>query len=116
MNSVSNREVLLGDVRSGRWDAVLPQLSHCDLPFRKAISLYEHIVTELIELKEYDAARTLLRSSPCLIVLKEQDAERYLRLERMLSRASAAGAFDATEAYGGDQKERRCVSRDTSNN
>eukprot|EP00983_Pelagomonas_calceolata_P036788 1134510-Pelagomonas_calceolata.AAC.2 len=54
-----------------------------------------HVVLEMIELRESDTARAMLRQTQVFQRMKLEDPERYMRLEHLCSRMY----FDAREVY-----------------
>ena len=83
LNTVENIEQFLLDINQGRWDTVLPQITHLRLPTEKLYDLYEQIVCEMIELRETDTAHAMLRTMKVFKRLQHDDAERFMRLDRM---------------------------------
>jgi hypothetical protein len=56
--------------------SLLSQVSAMKVPQDKMISLYEQVVKEMVEARELDTARALLRSTVPMAMLKEEDADR----------------------------------------
>lgn len=95
LNSIDNPEALAADIRNGRWDAVLEQVSGLEIPPAHLGDLYEQIVVELLELRELETARVMLRQSAPLRLMSETQPQRFRTLERLASSA----AFDPRDYY-----------------
>lgn len=65
------------------------------------------IVIEMIELKESETARAMLRDTAPMVLLRNKDPERYLRLQRLINKPF----FDHRDAYpdGSNREKRRAV-------
>eukprot|EP00920_Eleutheroschizon_duboscqi_P019146 GHVT01045344.1.p1 GENE.GHVT01045344.1~~GHVT01045344.1.p1 ORF type:complete len:390 (+),score=52.91 GHVT01045344.1:316-1485(+) len=103
LDAVDSLDRLVADCHSGRWDRVLHIAAASSLPEDLLHNLYEHVVCELLELREVDLARALLRETAALQSLKLHQPSRFKRLELLASRAF----FDPKEAYQGIPREKR---------
>jgi len=104
LNTVDSLEQFVADVQKGRWEVILPQIQSLKLPAEVMWTLYEQIAMELIELKEIEAARAMLRQTQVFQTMKSEDPERCVRLERLTKEAYA----DLRDLYGiGMTKDKR---------
>ncbi|KAI8068307.1 WD40-repeat-containing domain protein, partial [Gongronella butleri] len=111
LNTVVNKDVLHQQIQQGQWDTVLDQVIRLDLPPKSLMDLFEHVILELAEIGELTAARSLLRQTQPMYILKQQHPERYLHLEHILSRT----VLDPHDLYPGrssKEKRRNAIAND----
>ena len=108
-NIISNKELFLSSIVSGKWDYVLQQVREVS-----SLDLYEQIFYELLEIREMFTANELLTKCEPLVMMKTEMEERYcswlllmgryLNLQYWLKKSY----FDPVEAYpAGETKESR---------
>jgi hypothetical protein len=95
LNTVDDVEAFVGDVQQGRWDTVMQVVSTMRLPQGLLFEIYEQLVLDMLEMRELDTARHVLRTSAPMAALREAQPERHARLESIASRPF----FDARDAY-----------------
>ena len=109
LNAVDNPAAFLSDIKNGRWEQVLPLITEMRLSVGLVQNLVEQMVMELVEVRERETARLLLGdSNPALLLMKAQDTERFLRLERLINSPSIS--VDPSDLFGNQSKEQRRLS------
>jgi len=103
LNTVESLDSFTNDILNGSWDSVVRAVSRVSLPVEKLMLLYDQVVVEMIELRELDVARALMRDCPAMQLLKLNNSSRYLKLEGLLNKTF----FDVREAYPDSTKEKR---------
>ena len=86
-NIISNKELFLSSIVSGKWDYVLQQVREVSsldiqtstlmLPKTVLMDLYEQIFYELLEIREMFTANELLTKCEPLVMMKTEMEERY---------------------------------------
>lgn len=92
LNVVMNAEQLEKDVEAGRWSEVLPALSHLRLPLNKLMNLYEQIILEMLEVREVEVARTMMKETAVLVKMKQTVPERFKHLEDLVNYIGGDGS------------------------
>jgi len=110
LNAVESVNGFVEDIRAGRWEAVLQAATTISIPQPKLAALYEQIVLELVELRDGNSARQLLRNAEPLHWLATEAPDRYKHLELL----SAKPYWDPREAYpeGSSRDGRRAAVAD----
>ncbi|KAJ2080852.1 Serine/threonine-protein kinase smu1 [Coemansia sp. RSA 988] len=105
LNTVDDISAFKENILKGRWDSVLTSVEQAHVPQAKRIELYEQIIIELAEAQDITPARALLRQTEPMELLRSNYPDRYLNLERLLSRTS----FDSAQIYRerGSKESRR---------
>jgi len=102
-NNIDDVDAFLDRIKHGRWDKVLQETTVLKLPIKKVQDLHEHIILEMIELREVEIARALLSQSEALAFLRIEDEERYIHLEKLCNRT----LVDIKILYGALSRQKR---------
>lgn len=86
LNTHSTPAALEAHIKAGEWDAVLREVATLQLRDTLQADLFEHIVLEMVEMRELDTARKLLRNARVLRELQQTDADRHSNLEALTQR------------------------------
>ncbi|KAJ2095982.1 hypothetical protein GGI09_004599 [Coemansia sp. S100] len=97
INTVDNVDTFKSDIIKGKWEAVLASVEQAGIAQGKLVDLYEHIIIELVELRDMGPARALLRQTEPMEIMRTSQPDRYLKLEQLLSRTS----LDLNDTFGG---------------
>ena len=98
-----NFDELQSDILNGRWEKVIQHLKFIKLPQSVLMSLYEQIILELLELKEYSCSSWLFMKPEFQKYMKANRSERCMLLQRNFVTKS----FDYREAYPGNQTKEK---------
>ncbi len=105
LNTVDNIAAFVTEIQEGRWDVVLPSVARLGIPQHKLEDLYEHVVIECAESLEFEAGKTLLQHAAAMTRMRQEQPQRYAKIERMFMQPNG---FDAKEAYrGGSSRKKR---------
>ena len=105
LNAVTDVDKLRHSVEQGQWDVVLSSTLAMRLPSSLLVDLYEQLALELLELRDVDTAKALMRNAPALSEsMRKEQPSRFLRLEHLSNKPH----FDQHMAYpAGESKEGR---------
>ncbi|KAJ2028149.1 hypothetical protein IWW57_002293 [Coemansia sp. S610] len=88
VNTVDNVNTFKSDIIKGKWESVLASVEQAGVAQGKLVDLYEHIIIELVELRDMGPARALLRQTEPMEIMRTSQPDRYLKLEQLLSRTT----------------------------
>ncbi len=100
LNTVENPAALASAIKAGDWDVVMREVATVELSDSVQADLFEQVMLEMLDLRELDTARKLLKTRS-LRALQNSNAERYGRLEGMVQRG------EVVEWPSGSKKKNR---------
>lgn len=107
LNQLDSPSQFFQDIKFGRWDSVLRQISSLKIPASKLMTLYEQIIYELLEISEKEIVSRILSETLLVNGLRSEFPERCLTLDHLSKRA----VFDAKSIYiqGSKEKSRQKI-------
>ncbi|KAJ1795597.1 Serine/threonine-protein kinase smu1, partial [Coemansia sp. RSA 2599] len=111
LNTVDSVEAFKDDIVKGRWDVVLTNVEHANIPHANLVDLYEQIIIELIELQDIGPARALLRQTEPMEIMRKSQPERYLKIEKLLSQSTLGSSISAYRGNEGNEARRLRIAR-----
>lgn len=104
LNVVDNYESFINDIKAGKWDSVLTQVSQLSLPMEKMTMLYEQVFFELLESGDKEFAKEMLRSAEPLSCLRNGHIEKFSKYDSLCKKPY----FNKSDVYEmGSSKEMR---------
>lgn len=88
LNTVESLEGFRSDIKNGRWDTVLSQVSTLKFPPDKLFDLYEQVYVEMLERREMDTAQALLLKTVPMKLMRDEQPSRcvcLMSVPRLLS-------------------------------
>eukprot|EP01130_Rhizamoeba_saxonica_P014535 TRINITY_DN6366_c0_g1_i1.p1 TRINITY_DN6366_c0_g1~~TRINITY_DN6366_c0_g1_i1.p1 ORF type:complete len:435 (+),score=86.30 TRINITY_DN6366_c0_g1_i1:240-1544(+) len=103
LNTVENLDILIENIKSGRWQQVLQTISTLKLPVTFLFDIYEQIVMEMVELDERDVAQNILKKTGAMMRLKSDEPARWIKLDSICGKQN----ISSRDIYGKKNREKR---------
>lgn len=104
LNTIENPSQLAAAILDGQWDQVMREVATVELPDSVQGDLFEQVLLEMVEQRELDTCRKLLKTRP-LRLLQANHPERFTRLDGIVHR----GQVEEHEWPMGSKKKNRKV-------
>ncbi|CCF73265.1 WD40 repeat-containing protein SMU1 [Babesia microti strain RI] len=97
-NGLTSIDNLLMDIQHGRWNNVLDTIATMELSESLLFLIYEQIIFELVELREFDLSNSILQTSIPLQIMSSRESLRYSRLQEVCKKQQ----FDPKDLFNMD--------------
>lgn len=91
---------------AGRWESVLQVTQSLTLPNQVGYELMSQVILELAEAGEAETARAITRGATVMQEMKQNDTERFLHLDHIVTRAQS-GLFDGATMWPHGREAKR---------